>query len=284
MIARVAADAGGVYSTHIRDEAGERASSRWTRRSPPRAQARNSGRDLASQVLGAGELGAARSRRWRTSRRRARSSRSVWTRIRTSRARRSCAPEAVDGIIDIMVAWSTPLPGNERPHAGRHRARLEMHAAGGMQPPAARRCDLLPDARGRRPARAEVRSDDDRLRRPAARPASASAAVGHVPARARALRARPAAVPARGSRAPDDGAVRAAVQPARSAARLPSARSRTSSCSIRNASSTGRHSTIRPLPADGHRPRARRTATIAYRDQQATGDRAGRFLRRAARA
>ena len=57
---------------------------------------------------------------------------------------------------------------------------------------AARRRDLLLDGRGRRRAHPRASRDDDRLRRPAARRVPAPAAVGRVPARARALRPRSA--------------------------------------------------------------------------------------------
>ena len=77
---------------------------------------------------------------------------------------------------------------------------------------AAGRRHLLHDERGRRPPRAVLSAHHDRLRRPAARRASASAAVGHVSARARTLRARRQAVPAGRGGAADDRAAGRAVR------------------------------------------------------------------------
>ena len=81
-------------------------------------------------------------------------------------------------------------PGDDGPPARRDRAGVGRDATRGVHAPEARRRLLLPDARGRRAARARAPAQHDRLRRPAARQAPASALVGRVPARARPLCAR----------------------------------------------------------------------------------------------
>ena len=105
--------------------------------------------------------------------------------------------------------------GDGGAHARRHRRRVGLHAEGSVRAAAAGRRLLLPDARGRRAARPALPGDDDRLRRPAARPASASAPVGNVSARARPLQPRPRPVPARDRGAQDDRPVGAPVPPRR---------------------------------------------------------------------
>ncbi len=77
--------------------------------------------------------------------------------------------------------------GDGGAHAGRHRARMELHAAGGVRAAAAGRRDAISRCARTTCSASCVSGDDDRLRRPAARPASASAAVGDVSARARPL-------------------------------------------------------------------------------------------------
>ena len=88
--------------------------------------------------------------------------------------------QMVDGIIDIMVTWSTPHPEMAARTLAGIAHEWGCTPAGSVREAAARRRLLLPDARGRRAARAQVSGDHDRLRRPAARPASASAAVGNI--------------------------------------------------------------------------------------------------------
>ena len=145
-------------------------------------------------------------------------------------------------------------PGNGGAHARQHRPRMGLQPGGSVRASAARRRLLLPDARGRCAARPAVSGDHDRLRRPAARPASASASVGDVSPRARALQPRPRLVSA-GSRGPqDDGPVGAPVPASRAAARSASAPTPTSSCSMRRRSAIPRRSSCR---------RRRRSASIA---------------------
>ncbi len=116
---------------------------------------------------------------------------------------------------------------------------------------AAGRRDLFHDERGRRAPRAVLSAHHDRLRRTAARRASASAAVGHLPARARALRARREAVPARGGGAADDRAAGGAVRAHGSRQVAAPAPSPIWCCSIRRRSRTPRPSTKPKTPAAG---------------------------------
>ena len=173
-----------------------------------RAARQRAGRHLASQVRRARQLGPHRADAGAHRRRARAAADRPRLPTRTSPARPCCA-----------ATWSTASstsssPGRRRiPRwrraSGRHRRRVGLHAAGGLRAAAARRRLLLPDARGRRAARAALSGDDDRLRRPAARPASASAPVGHVSARARPLQPRPRPLPARDRRAQDDRRCRA---------------------------------------------------------------------------
>jgi N-acyl-D-aspartate/D-glutamate deacylase len=84
--------------------------------------------------------------------------------------------------------------GARRPRPRRDRARMGRRQGRGGAPPAARQRDLLPDGRGRRPAHPCVRRHDDRLGRHRRRAEAASAPLGHVSARARALQPRRRAV------------------------------------------------------------------------------------------
>ena len=84
------------------------------------------------------------------------------------------------------------------------RARVGRVAARRRAPAAARRRDLSLDVGGRRAAHPPSSGHGDRLRRPAERSEPASAPLGRLPARARPLRARRAALPARGGGAQDD--------------------------------------------------------------------------------
>ncbi len=93
--------------------------------------------------------------------------------------------------------------------------------------------------------------DDDRLRRPAARRVSAPAAVGRVPARARALRPAAPPVHARRGGAPDDRAAGRPLSAWPAAAASRRDWRRTSSCSIPPASPTRP-----PLPSPRRRPPA----------------------------
>ena len=102
--------------------------------------------------------------------------------------------------------------GVRRPDARRHRGQAQMQRGGRREAAPAGRRDLFHDERGRRAARAVLSAHHDRLRWPAARPTSASAAVGHLPARARPLRARRQAVCARGGGAPHDRATGGAIR------------------------------------------------------------------------
>src|SRR6266516_1215150 len=104
-------------------------------------------------------------------------------------------------------------PRDGRSLSLRNRRRVEGERGRRLRPPAAGRRRVLDHGRGRRPARARIRAHDGGLGRAAARPPSASAAVGHVPARARTLLPRGRAVSAGGSRPAHDRPSRRALRP-----------------------------------------------------------------------
>ena len=134
----------------------------------------------------------------------------------------------------IMITWSRPHPEMTGRDLERHRAR------NGASTSTRRRSRLDPagaiyfqmdetDVR----ARAALSAHDDRLGRPAARRSSASAALGHVSARARPLFARARPVPARDGDPQDDRPVGEDVPAEASAACSRKATSPTSWSSIR---------------------------------------------------
>ena len=207
-----------LHDAHPR-RAWTRSSTRSTRRSQPARRGGVPVVDLASQVRGAAATGAAPCETLAAHRRRARAAadraRRLSVRRRLDRAAQGHGRRHHRRPRHLVDAAS----GDGGAHAGRHRARVGLHAAGGLRAAAARRRVLFPDARGRRAARARASGDDDRLGRPAARPASASAAVGNVSPRARPLQPRPRPVSARDRRAQDDGPVGAPVSTSPIAAR-----------------------------------------------------------------
>ena len=134
--------------------------------------------------------------------------------------------DLIDGVIDVLVTWSDPHPeASGRPLA-------DVAAEWGLdQQAAARR--LMPGGA----CYFQMREDDvervlahptvdDRLRRPAARPPPAPAAVGRVPARAGALLARAAPLHARTGGAQDDGPHGAQLPPRRPRPAAPRSRRR----------------------------------------------------------
>ncbi len=98
--------------------------------------------------------------------------------------------DLVDGIIDVLITGSDPHPEM----GGRYLADIAAEWGISQQQAALRlkpgKRLLLPDARGRRGARDRASAVDDRLGRPAARRAPASAPLGRLPAGARQLLAR----------------------------------------------------------------------------------------------
>ena len=162
LLARVAGDAGGVYTTHIRDESDkvieslDEAFATGRRGSVPVvvshhkcAGPRNWGRTV--QTLA--HIDAARTQQPIAL--------DMYPYIAGSTVLRK---QMVDGVIDIMVTWSTPHPEMAGRMLARHCGRMGLHAAGGVREAAARRRMLLPDARGRRAAGAQVSGHHDRLR------------------------------------------------------------------------------------------------------------------------
>ena len=182
--------AGGLYVTHMRDEANDvLLSIEETLQHRPRRE--RSGGDQPPQMRDAGELrplgrdAAAASRP-------ARAQQPVAFDVYPYHAGSTVLmPQRLRPDVPVQVTWSVPHPEARRPHAGRHR-----RATGAPTPreaaerPAPRRRDLLPDGGAGCAADHGASAGDDRQRRVAARRVSASAAVGHVPARARPLRAR----------------------------------------------------------------------------------------------
>ena len=153
LLAGIAGEAGGVYTTHIRQEMDKVIDSldEAFATAQPRPGA---ARDLASQVRGPAQLGPHGRRRWPTSMPRARGQEiglDCYPYIAGSTVLRS---DMVDGIIDILDHLVDAAPGDGGAHAGRHRRRMGLHAAGSVRAAAARRRLLFPDARGRRAARA----------------------------------------------------------------------------------------------------------------------------------
>ena len=146
LLAGVAGDAGGVYTTHIRDES-DKVIDSLDEAFATGSSGQCAGGRFASQMRGA--------RNW---------GRTVETLAHIDAARGDqpigldaypyiagstvLREEAVDGIIDIMVTWSTPHPANVGAHARRHRGRMGLLATGGVRKAAAGRRLLLPDARG----------------------------------------------------------------------------------------------------------------------------------------
>ena len=115
--------------------------------------------------------------------------------------------DLVDGIIDVLVSWSAPHPEM----TGRLLASIadewgvtQREACLRLKPGGACYFQMHEDD-VRRVLRAQAQHD--RLRRPAARPPPAPAAVGCIPARARTLRSRAAAVSDGAGGAQDDGPV-----------------------------------------------------------------------------
>ena len=232
LLAGIAGEAGGIYTTHIRDELDERP--RLARRGVRDRAARQACRS-SSRITSA----PARSNWGRTVQ--------TLAHIDAARATQPIGLDAYPYVAGLDRAAHGPgrrhhrhrrhlvgaASGDGGAAPGRHRRRVELHAAGSLRAAAARRRLLLPDARGRRAARAALSGDDDRLGRPAARSASASASVGNVSARARPLQPRSRPLPARDRRAQDDADCPRVNSSSQSAARFASARSPTSSCSIR---------------------------------------------------
>ena len=151
LLAGIAGAAGGVYTTHIRQRDGQgprfarrglrdraaRPACRWSSRITSAPGPRNWGRT----VRDAGRT-STRARRGQPI------GLDCYPYIAGSTVLRS---DLVDGIIDIIITWSTPHPEM----AARHARRASPHewgcsAEGGVRAPAARRRVLLPDARGRR--------------------------------------------------------------------------------------------------------------------------------------
>ena len=112
----------------------------------------------------------------------------------------------------IIVTWSKSHPEFAGQTLDAIAAKSQMRPDRGGEPAAAGRRHLLHDERGRCAPCAVIPAHHDRLRRSAARPASAPAAVGHIPTRARPLRARREAVPAGGSSAANDRAAGGTVR------------------------------------------------------------------------
>ena len=162
----VAGAAGGIYTTHMRNE-GDICSLPSTRPSRPRGAALPvviSHHKCAGPATGAApcetlalidaarEAPADRARRLPLHR-------------RLDRAARA---DLVDGIIDIMVTWSEPHPEMAARDLADIARGVGLHQQEACDAAAARRRLLFPDARGRRAARAALSRDDDRLRRAAA--------------------------------------------------------------------------------------------------------------------
>jgi N-acyl-D-aspartate/D-glutamate deacylase len=150
LLAGIAGDAGGVYTTHIRQEMDKVLESLDEAFATARrgqvalvvshhkcAGPRNWGRTVETLA----HIDAAR-----------RASRSARTAIRTSPARRCCAANGrrhhrhPHHLVDAA-------PGNGGADARQHRRGMGLQPGGSLRAPAARRRVLLPDARGRRPAR-----------------------------------------------------------------------------------------------------------------------------------
>ena len=148
-----------------------------------RAARQAAGRHLASQVRGAATTGAGPCRRWRTSTRRGKRSRSGSTAYPYIAGSTVLRSDLVDGIIDIIVTWSEPHPEM----AARHLADIaaewgctQQEACERLQPGGACYFQMREDDVQRVLA---LPGDDDRLRRPAARPAIRIRACG-APSRA----------------------------------------------------------------------------------------------------
>jgi N-acyl-D-amino-acid deacylase len=210
LLAGVAGDAGGIYTTHIRDEMNEilaaldeaftaarRGACRWSSRITS-ARARRTG--AARADAGAHRRGA-------------RAQPIGLDAYPTSPARPSCARTGRRRHRRRRhVVGAASGDGGAAP--GRHRRRVELHAAGSVRAAAAGRRLLLPDARGRRAARAALSRHDDRLgrlphdRHPHPRLwGTFPRVLGHYSRDLGSSRSR--------RRAQDDGPERATVQPAR---------------------------------------------------------------------
>ena len=187
--------------------------------------------------------------------------------------------DMLDRADKVLITWSDKVPGV----SGRDLKEIAQEMGCSMRearrPPAAGRRHLLHDGREGRAERHGPSRRHDRLGRHPLRRPSASAPVGHVPARARALFARPETLPAGGRGAPHDvllGAALRARQARRGQAGLLCRH-------LRVRSGDGdRHGDLREadLARQGHRRWCCATAQIVWRDGKPGGGRAGRALRR----
>ena len=231
------------------------------------------------KVVGHAEPRPLGARRCRSSRRRCARRRSASTAIPTAPPRPSCPASRAAIASKVLVTWSKPHPEFAGMDLADIAAKMGLPIEEAVAKLLPGRRDLLLDGRSRRAAHPRLRAHHDRLRRPAARRRAASAPVGHLPARARALLARARPVSA-GDRGPqDDRADREDLRPRRTAACCAKAPSPTS-CSSTPARSTRRRPSRKPIqPAKGI-DTVIVNGAVVWRDGKPTGARPGRVLRR----
>ena len=150
---------------------------------PHRPRARRAGGDLAPQGQACRELRPLARDAGADREAHGASSRSAWTAIPTPPVRPILLTSRLAGANRVIVSWSKPLPqyaGSELDDIARELGHSREEAVARLQPG---RRHLLHDGRGRRAAHHEVRPDDDRLGRPAARRLSRTRGCG-APSRA----------------------------------------------------------------------------------------------------
>ena len=189
LLAGIAGAAGGIYTTHIRNEMND--IFRCARRSIHRSAAwQRAGSHLPSQMRRDRKTGAAPYADFGPHRCGAREAahRTRCLPLYVAGLHRpACRPDRRDHRRCRHVIGAASGNGGAAP--GRYRCRVELHAARSLRTAAARRRLLLPDARGRCAARAALPGHDDRLGRPAARSSSPSPPVGNLSSRSSATTA-----------------------------------------------------------------------------------------------
>jgi hypothetical protein len=273
MLARVAAEAGGVYSTHIRDEAVhvieslDEAFSAAAQAGVPVVISHHKWRRAGELGPLGGDAGAYPQR--------ARSCGSARC-VPVCRRSTILRPEAVDGIIDIMVTWSVPYP-KCAPDAGDIASEwqcTQLEACNRLQPGGAIYFQMREDdvQRVLKFEATMIGSDGlphDRHPHPRLCGARSRAGARHY--------SRDVGLFPLEEACTMTGLFRAAVQPGPGAARSQRATSPTSSCSIPRASSTA---DVRRAHARGRRASTGMVAGACYGPQRRDRRSAGRFLHR----